>query len=142
MFRQAMQRRRCLVPADGFYEWQGKTPPKQPYFIHMSDDAPFAFAGIWERWRASPDAEPIDSFAILTTTPNELMRPIHDRMPVIVPEPDYGRWLDRTRGASDIEDLLRPYDAGKMEAWPVGRQVNNVRNGGPTLIERTDATRE
>lgn len=95
MFREAMERRRCLVPADGFYEWKGAKPPKVPHFIHRADDEPFAFAGLWERWKPADDAEPVDTFTILTTEPNELMRSIHNRMPVILKPEDYQRWLDR-----------------------------------------------
>ena len=84
MFRQAMQHRRCLVPADGFYEWMGAKPPKQPFFIHMKDNHLFAFAGLWERWKPDEQSEPLDTFTILTTAPNELMRPLHNRMPLIL----------------------------------------------------------
>ena len=134
MFRQAFERRRCLVPADGFYEWQGKTPPKQPYYIRMKDDALFAFAGLWERWTPEEGAEPVDTFAILTTSPNGLMRPIHDRMPVIIPKNDYARWLDRGKPAADVADLLKPFDAAPMEAQPVGRHVNSPKNDGPECV--------
>lgn len=135
MFRQAMERRRCLVPADGFYEWQGAKPPKQPYFIHMRNDRPFAFGGLWERWRESEDAEPLDTFTLLTTPPNGLMRPIHDRMPVILDPSDYDRWLDQGVGAAGVADLLKPYPSEEMEAYRVSTRVNNVRNEGPELIE-------
>jgi putative SOS response-associated peptidase YedK len=135
MFRQAMERRRCLVPADGFYEWQGAAPPKQPFFIRMKDDQPFALGGLWERWRESDEAEPLDTFTILTTVPNELIGPIHNRMPMILDPADYDRWLDRGVGAGGVTDLLKPYDAGRMEAYPISTQVNNVRNDGPALIE-------
>jgi putative SOS response-associated peptidase YedK len=133
MFRQAIARRRCLVPADGFFEWQGSKPPKQPYFIHLRSDEPFAFAGVWERWRAEENADPLDTFTILTTSPNELMNPIHNRMPVIVAAGDYDRWLDRTIGTEGIADLLRPYPAEEMEAYAVSTRVNNVKNDAVDL---------
>ncbi|MDO8631789.1 MAG: SOS response-associated peptidase, partial [Phycisphaerales bacterium] len=97
-FRSAMKRQRCLVPCTGFYEWKvldpaAKKPAKQPYYIRRRDEGVFAFAGLWDRWR-SPDGKEINSFAILTTEPNELMRELHDRMPVIIPREAYGVWLD------------------------------------------------
>jgi putative SOS response-associated peptidase YedK len=136
MFRQAMERRRCLVLADGFYEWKGAKPPKQPYFIRMKDDGVFAFAGLWERWKPDEQSEPIDTFTILTTTPNELMQSLHNRMPVILAKDDYARWLDRNNKAADVADLLKPFDAGKMEAWPVSTKVNTPKNQGADLIEK------
>jgi len=134
MFRQAIQRRRCLVPSGGFYEWKGAKPPKQPFFIHMKSDEPFAFAGIWERWRESDDTEAIDTYAILTTSPNDLMKQIHNRMPVIIAEKDYDRWLDRNIKAEDVADVMKPHDADSMEAYAVSTQVNSVRNEGQDLI--------
>jgi len=134
MFREALQRRRCLVPADGFYEWQGSKPPRQPFFIHREGDAPFAFAGVWERWKPE-DGEPLDTFTILTTEPNEFVRAIHNRMPVILEQADFDRWLDRNNKAADVADLLKPY-AGALEAWPVSTSVNKPENDGPYLIER------
>jgi len=138
MFRQAIARRRCLVPADGFFEWQGSKPPRQPYFIHLRSDDPFAFAGVWERWRADndPEAQPLDTFTILTTSANELMSPIHSRMPVIIATADYDRWLDRSIGTEGVADLLKPYPAEEMEAYTVSRRVNNVRNDAADLMER------
>ena len=134
MFRQALERRRCLVPADGFYEWQGAKPPKQPYFIHRPDDRPFAFAGLWERWKPDAETDPIDTCTIITTSPNELMAPIHNRMPVVLDESEYERWLDRGQQPDEIEKLLNPYD-GELQADPVSTRVNNVRNDGPELVE-------
>ena len=134
MFRQAMQSRRCLVPSGGFYEWKGAKPPKQPFFIQMKSDEPFAFAGIWERWKESDDAEPIDTYAILTTSPNDLMKTIHNRMPVIIAEKNSDRWLDRNVKAEDVADVMRPYHADEMIAYEVSTRVNNVRNDGDDLI--------
>lgn len=136
MYKQAMERRRCLVPADGFYEWKGSKPPKQPYFIRMKDDVLFAFAGLWERWKPDEKSEPIDTFTIITTEPNELMKPLHNRMPVILDHADYNRWLDRDKAAKDVTDLLKPFDAERMEAWPVSTKVNTPKNQGAELIAR------
>ncbi len=127
MFRQAYERRRCLVPADGFYEWpvlpDGR---KQPTFIHQTDDELFAFAGLWERWQPAPDADPVDTFTIITTTPNELMAPIHNRMPVILDRADYDRWLDRSVPGCDVADLLKP---GSSQGWTTDA-VKPPRNDG------------
>jgi putative SOS response-associated peptidase YedK len=137
MFRQAFERRRCLIPADGFYEWQGAKPPKQPYFIHRPDDGIFAFAGLWERWKPADDAPPLDTCTIITTEPNAVMRAIHNRMPVILDREDYTRWLDREIPGKDVFDLLRPYD-GELQAHPVSTRVNKPANDGPDLIEPDD----
>lgn len=138
MFRSAYNKRRCLLPVDGFYEWRklddSAKPVKQPTFIRMKDDAPFAFAGLWETWRNESD-ETIKSCTILTTTPNELMASIHDRMPVILPSEHYTRWLDPKILGVDVADLLVPCDAAKMEAYPVSTLVNSPRNQGEELIE-------
>ena len=123
MFRDAFKHRRCLVPADGFYEWQGAKPPKVPHRIRMRDESVFYFAGIREG----------DTVAILTTTPNAVLEPIHNRMPVIVGADGFDRWLSP---GVDVADLLRPYDADAMEAYPVSTRVNNVRNDAPELVQR------
>lgn len=138
-FRSSFSKRRCLIPADGFYEWQrleGKV--KVPHFIHRADGAPFAFAGLWSLWRDpdDPDAEPLRTCTILTTEANELMRPLHDRMPVIL-EPDvWDRWLDRdlTDGAA-VTDLLVPADPALLDAYPVSTEVNSPRNNHRGLLE-------
>ena len=136
-FRTALRRRRCLVPADGFYEWRkdpgGKS--KTPMRIQMKSGDVFAFAGLWESWHA-PDGSVIPSCTLITTTPNELMAGIHDRMPVILARDDYQRWLDPTeRDAGELTDLLKPYPAGEMVAAPVSRTVNNPRNDSADCIE-------
>jgi len=128
MFRQAFERRRCLVPADGFYEWQVIDGRKQPMFVRRHDDAPFAFAGLWERWTPEEGAEPVDSMTIVTTAPNALMAPIHDRMPVILAQPDYARWMDREVPGAEVASLLRPYAEQDMAAVPVSTHVNSPRN--------------
>jgi putative SOS response-associated peptidase YedK len=136
MFRQAFSRRRCLVPADGFYEWKKLDPKtKQPMFIHYADDRIFAFAGLWERWQPNEQAEPIETCTIITTTPNELMRPIHDRMPVIVRPEDYGLWLNKDADPNEAEKLMRPYADGELEAVPVSRTVNSPKNNTPECVE-------
>lgn len=137
MFREALKRRRCLVPADLFYEWQkaGKKS-KQPYAIGLGDGSIFAFAGLWESWRNKATDSILETYTIITTDPNELMEPIHNRMPVIVPRKEYGRWLDSDPAQPPI-DLLRPYPAEEMKAWKVSQRVGNVRNNAPDLCEES-----
>lgn len=135
MFRHAFERRRCLVPADGFYEWQGAKPPRQPFFIHKPDDSVFTFAGLWERWRAAEDDQPLDTFTIITTTPNKLMAEIHNRMPVVLNPGDYGTWLDTTSPADKLRSLLAPYPDGELEAYPVSPHVNSPKNDDPECAE-------
>ena len=129
-FRTALRRRRCLVPADGFYEWRkeadGKT--KTPMYIRLRDKKPFAFAGLWEVWR-SPDGTSVPSCTLITTSPNTLMEGIHDRMPVIIPPEAYQRWLDpKEKDPAELEDLLKPYPPEEMEAFPVSKTVNSPAN--------------
>lgn len=139
MFRQALDRRRCLIPADGFYEWKRLDEKnKQPYFIHRKDDDVFCFAGLWERWKPDPDAEPVDTFTILTTTPNRLMAEIHDRMPVILEEKDYPLWLDRSVPGSGVAHLLKQYPPELLEAYKVSKYVNSPKNDGPECSERVE----
>jgi putative SOS response-associated peptidase YedK len=133
-FRRAYRERRCLIPADGFYEWKREGPVKRPFFVRMRDSAPFAFAGLWERWQGI-GGEAVETCAILTTDPNELLAPLHDRMPLILPQEDYEAWLDPSvRSPERLAPLLRPYPAGSMEAYPVGRDVNRPATDGPSLI--------
>src|SRR5438034_1225707 len=118
-FRAALRRRRCLVPSDGFYEWQRVGGQKQPFYIRMRDGSPFAMAGLWEHWEA-PDGSAIDSCALLTTEANELMRSVHDRMPVILSPEEYDLWLDPDmQDVNLIQSLLRPYPSEAMIASPV-----------------------
>ena len=134
-FREAMKRRRCLVPAEWFYEWQkidAKT--KQPYAIGLRDDSLFAFAGLWETWKDKTKDQVLETYTVLTTDPNELLEPIHDRMPVILALKDYQRWLEPGEGTHLPVDLLRPYPAEEMKVWKVGSAVGNVRNNTPELI--------
>jgi putative SOS response-associated peptidase YedK len=133
-FRQAFRRRRCLVVADGFYEWQASGGGgKQPYRITLADSRPFAFAGLWESWR-SPAAETTESCTIVVTAANRFLQPIHDRMPVILDPADFAAWLDTSRPLAEAQALLRPY-AGPMTAVPVGKRVNRVANDDPACIE-------
>lgn len=141
MFRAALERRRCLIPADGFYEWkaEGKKQPKQPYFFHFKDDRAFAFAGLWERWKPGEPSEGIETCALITTEPNDLVKPIHDRMPAIIRPEDYARWLDPKTPLEDALLLLRPYPAQEMEAFPIGLSVNRPENDGPRVLDRDQA---
>lgn len=137
-FRTAFRRHRCLVPADGFYEWKAAgVGPKQPMRIAMRDGAPFAFAGLTERW-LGPDGEPLDTCVIVTTDANALLRPVHDRMPVIVAPTDYARWLDPS--LADPSDLVAPCAADRMTMHAVSTRVNNVRHDDASLITPVAAT--
>jgi putative SOS response-associated peptidase YedK len=134
MWRSPFKSRRCLVPADGFYEWKtldAKT--KQPYAFTMTSGEPFAFAGLWDAWK-EPDGGYLQSFTIITTDPNELTASVHNRMPVILKPSNYDRWLVRDDERPPV-DLLRPYDADKMTAHIVDPRIGNVRNNEPALCE-------
>jgi putative SOS response-associated peptidase YedK len=136
-FRSAFRKRRCLVPADGFYEWRKPEGggPKQPMLIRRRGEGPFAFAGLWERWRG-PEGE-VETCTILTTEANSILAPIHDRMPVILDPASYDRWLDPAQ--TGAEELLRPCPDGWLEAFPVSTRVNNVRNDAAELITPTNS---
>jgi putative SOS response-associated peptidase YedK len=142
-YKPALKRRRCLIPADGFYEWKKlpDTKRKQPYFINRPDGEPFAFAGLWEVWRGPRDedgnrtGDPLRSCTIITTTPNEAMATIHDRMPVILPPSAWDSWLDPDNDDIDtLGKLLVPAPANLTQLQPVSTQVNSVRNKGRELI--------
>ena len=133
-FRRAFRERRCLIPADGFYEWQRTNGAKQPYYIRMKEGRPFAFAGLWESWKDNGGPE-IRSCTILTTKPNALAAEIHDRMPVILPAGSYDAWLDPETGRDELYGLLAPYPEDEMEAYPVSRFVNSPQNNDPRCIE-------
>lgn len=135
-FRDAFRRRRCLVPADGFYEWKKLSGGKVPHFIGMSDRSLFAFAGLWESNNRGDHQ--LETFTILTCQPNDLLAEIHDRMPVILPCEHYGRWLDPSSDAGLLNSLLAPYPAKEMTTYPVSRLVNSPRNDGPACIEPVD----
>ncbi len=133
-FRAAFRRRRCLVPADGFFEWQKLDRRKQPFYMRMQDGQPFAFAGLWEHWQGK-DGQVIDTCTILTTDPSDLLRPIHDRMPVILDPAAYTLWLDPSvQDPERLRPLLRPYPVDRMEAYPVSQLVNSPVNDLPDCI--------
>jgi putative SOS response-associated peptidase YedK len=124
-FRDAFKYRRCLIPASGFYEWKREGKGKQPYYFHMRDDEPFAFAGLWERWEGI-GGKAIESCTILTTEANEVLAPVHERMPVIVASKDYDLWLDTQMTEKNrLTPLLRPYPSTEMTSHPVGLSVNS-----------------
>ena len=132
-FRKAFKVRRCLILADGFYEWQKIDNGKQPYHIKMKDDSPFAFAGLWEIWK---NGEEIRSCTIVTTEANDLMHEIHHRMPVILHPEDYELWLDPDFDEKEpLTSLLKPYPADAMEAYPVSRRVNTPSNNEPSVLK-------
>ncbi len=135
-FRDALVERRCLIPADGFYEWRENEHGKQPVWIHRADSDLFAFAGIWATLRREGgDAAAIHSCAIVTCEPNELVRPIHDRMPVILGPGAEDRWLDPEAGEEALRALLRPLPSQELRVREVGEAVNDVRRDGPALLE-------
>jgi putative SOS response-associated peptidase YedK len=130
-FRDPILRKRCLIPADGFYEWRKMGSVKQPYCFEVGEGEVFALAGLWDEWK-SPEGQTIESCTILTTTPNSLVAEMHDRMPVIVSPDKYDLWLDPDVNAFDaIRDILKPYDATLMRLYPVNRKLNNSNNDGP-----------
>ncbi len=134
-FRESFQRRRCLVPVDGFYEWRRIGSTRQPYRVFRSDGRPLALAGLWSGWR-NPDTDEVRrTFTIVTTTPNTVVAELHDRMPVIVPDDAWARWLDpRPAEPGELRALLEPSDAVALEIAPASRLVNDVRHDGPELL--------
>ena len=126
-FREILPSQRCLVPADGFYEWRKEGKAKQPMLIHVKDRELFGFAGLWDAWE-KPDGTLLESFTIATCAPNDLMRGIHDRMPVIIQRKDESAWLDPTFKSDQIMPLLAPYPTELMEAYPVSTLVNSPAN--------------
>lgn len=134
-YRDAYRRRRCLIAADGFYEWRKRGDAKQPYYIRLRGGQPFAFAGLWERWEGE-GGERVESCAIITCDANARVAEIHERMPVILPPRLYDAWMDPTvTGGYRLAELLKPYPETLMEVYPVGRDVNNPKNDSPALIE-------
>ncbi len=137
-FQMAFRRHRCLLPADGFYEWQslplaaGESPRKQPLHIGMKDATPFGLAGLFERW-LSPDGEVLDTCTIVITDANALLAPVHDRMPLIIAPEQYARWLDPHE--DDVRDLVVPFPAERMTHYPISTRVNNVRHDDDKIIE-------
>jgi len=134
-FREAFKRRRCIIPSDGFYEWQRSGGRKQPYFFLMRDEHPFGFAGLWEKWRDA-DGQALETCTILTTEANEVLRPVHDRMPVILHPDDYELWLGEDARELDlVKEILRPYPGKEMVGYKVSTSINNPYNQGAELIK-------
>ena len=140
-YKRPFERRRCIIAADGFYEWQAVTgkKQKQPWFIRRRDGEPIAFAGLWEIWHdrsLGDDAPRVRTCTIITTEPNDLMRPIHDRMPVILPETAWDTWLDtENHDVQTLRQLLVPAPSEELEVWPISMLVNKPANNGPELLE-------
>ncbi len=134
-FRSAFRTRRCLIPADGFFEWKKRRGKREPYCVRRRDGRPFAFAGLWDQWQ-SPDGELVESCTIITTDANDLIRPFHDRMPVIVDPRDYDRWLDQGPQDPDkLREILKPYPSERLIAYPVSPLVNDPRHDDPDCLE-------
>lgn len=134
-FRDSFKKRRCLVPADGFYEWQRTDGRKQPWLLRLRGGAPFAFAGLWSAWKDRESADVVESCTIVTTTPNQLAATIHDRMPVILPWERHGDWLAADADPGALAALLAPYPAAEMEAIPVSTWVNSPAHDDPRCVE-------
>ena len=135
-FRAAFKSRRCIVPADGFYEWQQQPTGKQPFYIHRQDGELLAMAGLWEQWMPPGANEPLLTFTILTTAANAWMRRLHERMPVVLQGEQVRWWLDPTLRPVDLQALMRPAEDGVLAAYPVSKAVGNVRNDQEDLLER------
>ncbi|MBK7598239.1 MAG: SOS response-associated peptidase [Acidobacteria bacterium] len=138
-FKNALAKRRCLIPADGFYEWQKKSKgPSQPYYVRLNGGGLFAFAGLWEAWK-NPEGGMLQTFTIITTEPNELIKTFHHRMAVILKPEDEGAWIDPENSVNDVLPLLKPYPAEGMEAYMVSRAINSPSTDNEALIERISA---
>ncbi len=138
-FRDAFRRRRCLVPADGFFEWRRRGGSREPFFVRRRDGRPLAMAGLWECWHA-PDGAPVETCTVLTTDANEVVRPLHDRMPALLAPGDVAAWLDPAlQDPATVHRLLRPYPAGELVAVPVSRRVNDPRHDDPQVLEPAGA---
>lgn len=135
-FRSSFKKRRCLVIADGFYEWQKVPSGKQPIYIRMREGKSFVFAGLWDLWNE------LESFTIITTTPNELCAKVHDRMPVILGEQDLTRWLNPATHLDEVSSLIRPHSEGEMECFPVSRLVNSPKTDSAACIQRIEVQAE
>lgn len=133
-FREAFKKRRCIIPADGFYEWQRTGSQKRPFYFKLKDDRLFGFAGLWAKW-LTPDGETLETCSILTTEANEVLRPVHERMPVILPPDSYELWLDEDVSKQNLRrELLRPYPALAMAAYPVSLAINSPQRQGTELV--------
>jgi putative SOS response-associated peptidase YedK len=144
-FKRAFERRRCLVPADAFYEWEtlpsatgSKRPRKRPVLVRRRDAEPMAFAGLWEVWREHEDDEWLRTCSIVTTRANDLLVPVHDRMPVLLPDGEWERWLDPDESADELEALLVPAPDDQLEMYTVSDRVNDADNDDPELVRRVE----
>lgn len=136
-FREAFKRRRCLIPADGFYEWKTEGKFKQPYYFSLKSEEPMALAGLWEMWK-TPDGNTLRTVCIVTTSANELMAPVHDRMPVLISPENFGPWLNPAIEGSAVQDWLMPASPECMDSWPVSKEVSWASNEGEGLIQRIE----
>jgi len=134
-FRDSFRKRRCLIPADGFYEWQKTGGRKQPWLLRLRGGGPFAFAGLWSSWKDRASDDVLESCTIVTTTPNELAAAIHNRMPVILPRERHAVWLDPASDPAELSELLVPLPAGEMQAIPVSTWVNSPAHDDPRCVE-------
>jgi putative SOS response-associated peptidase YedK len=142
-FRESFRRRHCLVPMSGFYEWRKVGTGRAPYYVHLLNTDVFAAAGLHEFWPGRDGAPPVESFTIITTEANDLMRPLHDRMPAILRESDYEAWLaPQDQAPAALQALLAPYPAEEMRAYPVSPRVNSAKNDGPELVQETAESRD
>ena len=138
-FKGAFERRRCLIPVDGFYEWQAGNAKKVPMYIHAADETPLAFAGLWETWRSEPEADPLHTCTVITTAANTTMQAVHDRMPAVLDPVDWDEWLDRDpRDLGTLERFLRPAPDDLLTFHPVSTRVNSARNDDAALLLRED----
>ena len=137
-FRKLIGSRRCLIPADGFYEWKKDGKDKQPYRITLKDEELFSIAGLWDEW-VSKEGERYNTFTIITTQANDVMSSLHERMPVILARDTEEAWLSAdVRDPNEVEQFLRPYPDDEMRVYPVSTRVNNTRNNGPELVEEQE----
>lgn len=135
-WKRPVLKQRCLVPSNGFYEWKTTDDGKQPFYIHPTDQELFSFAGIYDSWTHRGSGEVVESFSIITTSPNKEMQDIHDRMPVMLQPSDEDRWLEPSNDTPEsIADLLGPYADGRLEIYPVSKDVGSVKNDNKTLID-------
>ena len=133
-YREAFKKRRCLIPADSFYEWKKVPGGKIPYTIEMQDDSPFVFAGLWEAWKDPSTGEWLRTCSIITGEPNELVAQVHTRMPVLLPEEHHAEWLGEVENG-DLKELLKPFPADRMKMWPISSRVNSPENNEAALLE-------
>jgi putative SOS response-associated peptidase YedK len=138
-YRRLVNTRRCLIPVNGFYEWQGVKPPKIPFYIYLKSEEPFGLAGLWDTWK-QPDGNVLESFTIITTEPNELIRSIHRRMPVILRREDEEQWLDCSAAPFDkVQSLLNPFPADLLDAHEISQRINNPKYDEPDCVAAVEA---